>query len=481
METQVSVGTPPQVPKPRKSRRLWYLLGGFLLLLIVAPVAFYVLAAWWRDREMEAIYRDLDAKDPNWRWHDLVGEFKPPPDEHNSAIQVQKIQVLLKKTPFWPGPKVDNAVEFQRNARLGPEYEQALMDAFAKLDPNIVMEARKLKDMPEGGFALEAVDNPFFDLKLDYAQESRGVIGILQYDAILRCQAGDADGAIESCRGILNVARSLKGQPFLISQLVRIAEQAIAVAEIERALGQGDTFTDANLQKLQDLLEMEIADDTLHQAMRGERAAGHQIYVLMGQGKISFTELTGNMGLRSGIAERFVDLFPGVILSGYPDYLKMMSEQVRASKLKDVERADAMAGLREKMIQKRNILSNLIMPATTKVADASQRTQASLRCAQVAVALERYRLKREDWPSSLDALVKAGFLKEVPVDPYDAKPLRFKKTPTGVIVYSVGMNKVDDNGKLHRNPMTPNTDIGLELWEPRLRGVAPAAEEEGKK
>ena len=49
------------------------------------------------------------------------------------------------------------------------------------------------------------------------------------------------------------------------------------------------------------------------------------------------------------------------------------------------------------------------------------------------VAIERYRVKVGVFPNSLSDVVKAGLLKEIPLDPYDAKQLRFKKTATGKI------------------------------------------------
>ena len=118
------------------------------------------------------------------------------------------------------------------------------------------------------------------------------------------------------------------------------------------------------------------------------------------------------------------------------------------------------------------------MPATIKVAEATQRTQASLRCAIVAVAVERYRVKHEAWPRGFDDLLQDKLLSEIPKDPYDGKLLRFKKTPTGIIIYSVGFDKIDNQGKLGANYRTPDTDIGIELWDPRLRAIAAPAEEE---
>ena len=42
-------------------------------------------------------------------------------------------------------------------------------------------------------------------------------------------------------------------------------------------------------------------------------------------------------------------------------------------------------------------------------------------------------------------------------DPYDGKPLRYKKlTPKGYVVYSIGRNRVDDGG--FPKPMPGNAD-----------------------
>jgi hypothetical protein len=67
----------------------------------------------------------------------------------------------------------------------------------------------------------------------------------------------------------------------------------------------------------------------------------------------------------------------------------------------------------------------------------------------VACALERCRLAQGQYPASLDALVPA-WLKQVPTDllvPTGA-PLNYRRdTDGGFVLYSVGLNGVDDQGK----------------------------------
>lgn len=112
-----------------------------------------------------------------------------------------------------------------------------------------------------------------------------------------------------------------------------------------------------------------------------------------------------------------------------------------------------------------------LMPGCAKVAGAHARNQARLRCAMAALAIERFRQAQRFWPASLDAVVETGFLKAVPIDPYDGKPLRYRALADGVLVYSVNVDRIDNGGILNRlNPIAVGTDIGFQLWDCDKRG-----------
>ena len=85
----------------------------------------------------------------------------------------------------------------------------------------------------------------------------------------------------------------------------------------------------------------------------------------------------------------------------------------------------------------------------------------------VACALERCRLAHSQYPASLDALIPA-WLKQVPADllvPSGA-PLKYhREADGGFVLYSVGLNGVDDQGK----PSPPDKDWrGVHSDGPRL-------------
>jgi hypothetical protein len=475
MSAMQTTTTPPATATPRKSRRRWYVLG-FLLLVAATPVAWYVIAGWLAEREMATLLAEIDAEDPGWQWPDLAGKLEPIPADANSATQIAKVNALAR-TPvvFNPGPKWDDAKLIQ-NARLTDDQANALQTTFGRCDPTLRDEARKLKDMPRGRFSIPADGNPFAH-DWQELQGSRTVVYVLQCDAALRAHDGDLDGAAESCQAMLNTAGAFKDHPSLIGYLVRLAEQAIAINSIERVLGQG-TVSEPHLKKLQELLQREADDDGMHAAMRGERASSHQMFSKVRDGKTTISQMFGNGGNKGGLIEPGVtgwllDAFPNVILKDYPDYLRAMNERVDVCKLEPGPRNDALQNLDEGARTKGNLLTRMMLPAVEKVSQASLRSQAYLRCSTVAVAAERYRLSHDAWPRTLDDLVKDGLLAKIPSDPYDGKPLRWKRTPTGATVYSVGRDRIDNGGNLNRaNMMADGADFGFELWDsPRMRGV----------
>ena len=60
--------------------------------------------------------------------------------------------------------------------------------------------------------------------------------------------------------------------------------------------------------------------------------------------------------------------------------------------------------------------------------------------------------------------------------------MRWKRAQTGLIIYSISKDKIDDGGKIDRaNPTAVGSDLGFELWDRSLRGLPPPAFEEGAK
>jgi hypothetical protein len=118
------------------------------------------------------------------------------------------------------------------------------------------------------------------------------------------------------------------------------------------------------------------------------------------------------------------------------------------------------------------------------VSDGERRTHTKLSCAAAGLAAERFRLQNQRWPDSLEELVKAGCLKKLPLELFDDKPLRFRRAPDGLVIYSVLTDRAYDGTALDEKPTDVKTpekaDIAgkrleFRLWDVERRRQAPPA------
>jgi hypothetical protein len=84
----------------------------------------------------------------------------------------------------------------------------------------------------------------------------------------------------------------------------------------------------------------------------------------------------------------------------------------------------------------------MMMPALTKSGGKSVAVTAHLRLARLAILLLTYQAAHDgNFPATLDNLTG------VPLDPFDDTPLRYRQTETGFLIWSIGPDGIDQNGK----------------------------------
>lgn len=467
---------PASSPTAPKRRRRWpRVVLVTLLLLFGFPTCLYLYMSWSATRDTENALAETDRLDPGWRLDDIEAARETLDADKNSALFIIKLNGKAgRNSRTWRQEFTDAMDGLDAPYQLSPLQLEMLRDAYEGLD-DIRAEARLLKDMPKGRFPIKYSADGISTL-LPNQQDARRIFEILQHDAWLRAQHGDIDGAIESCRACMNAARSLGDEPILISFLIRVAGDHIALAALERTLAQGRQPSDQALAAMQQLIEQEMVDVEKHwkNALRGERAIGQRFVKALDERKLPVSALLGGGFIGPGqptVGDRVADWFPIFITREYPDLLRYMNDAVEASQLPLEQQVDRLRGL-EKSIPRKGILVRLLAPALEKVSAAHVRDHAFLRTAQVAVAAERFRLKQTPprWPESLAELVKSGLLADVPDDPYDGAPLRYRLWPEGVKAYSVGNDKVDDGGNINRDrPLEKGTDFGFRLWHAERR------------
>ncbi len=516
---------------PTTRRRRLLLLALVVLAAFVAGGSWFFVSL--KDRQLQAVFAETDRLDPGWRLEDLDAKRPVIPDEENSALTlIAVVKKMPSRWPEWdypltqpellpdpdeedlppperlPSPAVGDLPPLPRVVEAGgdevmmggwgpggmgdpaEEERQKFTEAMQELKPparftkeqaariraemaraaDALALARSVVKQPRGRHPV-TWSKDWIGTLLPTVQDTRQVAYLLKLDAQMRAHDGDLEGALASCVAMLNASASLSDELSLICQLICIAVRAIAVGQIERVLAQGEPSV-ATLATLQARLEEEAEIPLNLVGMRGERAGMDRLMEAIQKGDMKLNTLNG-LGSGSGnvkpFGEHLLLYVPGAVAATRAAMLRRMNDVVEIAKL-PAEQQEPRLKEWEAKLKHEPLLVRELCPAIIKVSTAGWRSQAQLRCAAVALAVERYRRTHGRWPEALSDLAPA-FLKAVPADPFDGQPLRYRKDKEGVVVYSVGEDRKDDGGAFDTlNTHKPDTDLGFRLWEPNRRG-----------
>jgi hypothetical protein len=449
-------------------------LGGLLLLITVGAAGWFFWTLHDTRQAVAAALAELDAADPGWRLDDLLAARKPLADDRNGALVIEKVSALLPVLPttFWQA--YEPAMEqWKYPAALPPLLRELLRTEAALLPPAALRLARGLKDMPEGRFSL-AIRPGDIDTAVSQIDHTSRVVHWLQIDVALRSLDATADGALESCRAMLNAGRALAEEPFLVSHAVRCRGHFHVLESLERALAQGEA-SEASLKSLQNLLTREIGDSDWSAALRGERAFVVRTLQILDEQKMSLRQFNARYSpavpnWRDYITDRLPHSFARYI----PAQARAATKMIEAAKLPLHEQDAAIAPILEEVKGQPNVSLMLHPKNMPLIAQSHRRSQTQLRAMVVALACERYRLAKKAWPDSLESLVAAKLLDAVPLDPNDGQPLRYRRAEKGIVVYGVGADRGDNQGIVRHGHEEPaGSDLGIRLRDTPRRGGGP--------
>jgi hypothetical protein len=115
-----------------------------------------------------------------------------------------------------------------------------------------------------------------------------------------------------------------------------------------------------------------------------------------------------------------------------------------------------------------NLAASEFIPNITRAAVAMANNQTLADEAQVACALERYRLVHGEYPETAAVLVPQ-FINQLPHDIIGGQPLHYRRTDEGkFLLYSVGWNEKDDGGVIDTQSHADGHDsreYGDWVWE----------------
>jgi len=275
--------------------------------------------------------------------------------------------------------------------------------------------------------------------RLPHLAQLRQGARMLHLEAILNAERGNAGQAAQAVSSMLGLTRSLSREPVVISQLVGIACNAIGCSALERVLSRTSLAQEQLVQLGTALADTENLDG-MTRAMAGERCSG--ISIFLGGANLK------NMGLKIPSGLGVLHRASGLSHMDLCAYLKIMGRYVERGRLPFPERVQGDDNAVERevaQLPRYYILTRMLTPALGRAFTEHANCVARLRCAVAALGVERYRLANNALPEKLEDVVPKH-LEEIPADPFDGKPLRYKKLDKGYVIYSIGPNGVDDGG-----------------------------------
>lgn len=446
------------------------------VLLALLPSAPFSLLEGWNaiaTARLEARLQAIrDAGDPV-TMADLAKRHPDPPPGKNAAPVFQAAFERMEAR------EQENAAQEERLPLVGqaqlpgldeplPPPMRGAIQAYLKGNHEVLALLHQAAALAECKFDLDFAQGP--GMLMPHLSKLRGAARLLALEAIERTEAGQADEAAASLTACLRMGEAVRQEPVLISTLVRIACDAIAVAAAERWASGARPSPEA-LARVEAAFAAAGDRSIIEHAMVGERCFGidiYQTYVLKPGGARLAAELGVEMPLGAQVLWNAIPA--AYFKSDMAHYLDIMSDYVAASRMAPPEwaRAAARAGRNlEERIPRYYVVARLILPALQRVFQTGQEHLARCDSARTALAALRYRARQRRLPETLEALVP-DYLAAVPADPFDGKPLRYRTDGAGLAVYAVGPDGKDDGGDTERREAKA-PDIGFRIRWPRTQ------------
>lgn len=461
------------------------------LLLVVLPLGIVsIMLAWAGLRFLDepVLSRNFTAEF-NARFDTIPEDQKAWPLYKQAILDrlpVQPSGDLILHWPTFPGgpmwdetpaqiEKLQPALDMARLAAARPWLGLHMSDRF---DPDIARAQAAAYGQPyspepsgENNPMLLTILLPDLSYMRHFAQD-------LSVENYLAAEAGQGERIVPNFEAMLGFALHARESETLIGQLVQIAIEALA----ERQLGQilsayPGLFTTDQLARLQHAFTTigrsghapAEGITRFHLTMTMERAFfydivqrsfsddGHGDGHMTLQGSRMFSEvgsLSNNTGEGAAAA-----LLSASRRQTVEKYDSLMDRFEAAAAKRPWERQPGELALDSEVERLyssplgklRYPLITMLMPALSKAALNKDLADARRDAAITSIALARYHADHQHYPASLSDLLP-DYLPALPLDPVDGQPLRYLLTPQGPILYSLGIDEDDDQGRAPPNP-----------------------------
>ena len=343
----------------------------------------------------------------------------------------------------------------------------------------------------------EALKNPQFDMNLNYKMgfllmvphlaKLKGVAQWLSAATLNDLHADRLNAAASDLDVLLSLANAFRDEKLIISQLVRIAIAAIAIAPTWEAL-QAEGWTDAQLAALQKKWQSLDFSQAMENALAMERAMGIEMFDRLRDSSAELRPIFSGNYFRGGgastgsAAPTNIAELPDFALEWskerlsslnsfaqetawrwlwshddelrYLQTLQVMVEVPRRARITGSFTSARAWGTNEyRRVWKpgdsrspKYFLSNQLGPALERASAKAARIETQRELVVTAIALKRYQLRHGRLPPDLKSMVRE-YLSQTPKDFMDGRELRYRPNADGgFLLYSVNEDGKDDGG-----------------------------------
>ena len=332
----------------------------------------------------------------------------------------------------------------------------------------LVAASRRPKYFSPSPSFLNGVDESLFATLLPGIQGMRRTARGLCLRASWHIGEGRLEESWRDLHACHRLARLTAQNNFLVSQLVALAIEGMALRVDAAVLGSSDLEPKLARQILADLAALGPVTDMAKCIDEGERSGYLDFAVRLAEGKLDADALDvyGVDEVLRLVAITKVDW--NVVLSEGNDWydqlvaaFQLPTRAQRQNALDTIENRIAQqssfvtdgrsllggvfsGGRRSRLVSA--AVASMLLPAVSACSNADDRTEAQRELARVTAALAVYRAEQGEYPEQLSDLVPV-VLPNLPIDLYTGKPLLYeRKDDGGYLLYSVFENGTDDGG-----------------------------------
>lgn len=417
--------------------------GGKLAIALIVAAAMQTMTFWNLDlgirQRLEVLRAEASALA-------LSVALPPVSDDQNAALTYDQVIATL-------GPVENRRVTWAEDGFQWPDDPDATFDpASPKLRSFLGKHAASLQ------LLRDAAKKPACSFHWDYARPSPfgilhevdllgGVERLLAADARSKAVDGDLGTALEDINAIFGLAKHFSAEPLPVMMVRAIRYDKIAQQTLEDVLATA-------LPTSADLAKIDLGHDApykrrLMRSLRMNEAMGMWTFADFATGRY---EGDDTFYVEPGLWRAEGPLLPlyrvFFLQQDLAAYKKAIAWQQRAAAQPycearkwwdqpDTEYNRIPQGGVEKSLD----------PIADRLAKAAAKGDARLGITRLALAACRYRAERGRLPERLGEVVPE-LMPVVPTDPFDGKPLKWKRTDDGgLVIYSIGPDLSDDDGK----------------------------------